>query len=138
MLPKDYVRLRLSGDSAIDMADASGTLLLDVAKRRWSNEIFAKTGIDLATLPKLFESQDIAAPFPKPARKSPGFVAALRLLRARAIKLLALLESASRAPELSARLLELPASSSPQPIGLRSIRKDVCTRSATRFRIAGT
>jgi xylulokinase len=36
MLPKDYVRFRLTGERAIDMADASGTLLLDVAHRRWS------------------------------------------------------------------------------------------------------
>ena len=36
MLPKDYVRFRMTGERAIDMADASGTLLLDVARRRWS------------------------------------------------------------------------------------------------------
>jgi xylulokinase len=39
MLPKDYVRFRLTGERAIDMADASGTLLLDVANRRWSTEV---------------------------------------------------------------------------------------------------
>ena len=39
MLPKDYVRLRLTGERAIDVADASGTLLLDVAQRRWSDEV---------------------------------------------------------------------------------------------------
>ena len=59
MLPKDYVRLRLTGESAIDVADASGTLLLDVAHRTWSNEVLSKTGIDLKLLPKLFESQEI-------------------------------------------------------------------------------
>jgi xylulokinase len=59
MLPKDYVRLRLTGESAIDMADASGTLMLDVAKRAWSGEILSKTGIDPQMLPKLFESQEI-------------------------------------------------------------------------------
>ncbi len=59
MLPKDYVRLRLSGESAIDVADASGTLLLDVAGRKWSPEILSKTGIDAAWLPKLYESQEI-------------------------------------------------------------------------------
>src|SRR5271165_5464819 len=61
MLPKDYVRLRLTGDSAIDVADASGTLLLDVAKRAWSGEILSKTGIDPQMLPKLFESQEICS-----------------------------------------------------------------------------
>ena len=39
MLPKDYVRYRMTGERAIDMADASGTLLLDVANRRWSKEM---------------------------------------------------------------------------------------------------
>src|SRR4051795_2727515 len=44
MLPKDYVRFRLTGERAIDMADASGTLLLDVTNRRWSDEVLSKTG----------------------------------------------------------------------------------------------
>ena len=39
LLPKDYVRLRLTGEHAIDVADASGTLLFDVAHRRWSDEV---------------------------------------------------------------------------------------------------
>ena len=39
LLPKDFVRLRLSGEYATDVADASGTLMLDVAHRRWSQEI---------------------------------------------------------------------------------------------------
>ncbi len=39
LLPKDYVRLRLTGEHAIDVADASGTLLFDVAGRRWSTEV---------------------------------------------------------------------------------------------------
>lgn len=59
MLPKDYVRFRLTGERAIDMADASGTLLLDVSHRRWSNEALAKTGIDPALLPALFESPQV-------------------------------------------------------------------------------
>jgi len=46
MLPKDYVRFRLTAERAIDMADASGTLLLDVARRTWSAEVLSKTGID--------------------------------------------------------------------------------------------
>src|SRR5262245_19015031 len=56
MLPKDYVRLRLTGERAIDMADASGTLLLDVAHRRWSQEMLEATGIDERLLPALYES----------------------------------------------------------------------------------
>jgi xylulokinase len=59
MLPKDYVRFRLTGDRAIDMADASGTLLLDVAHRRWSQVMLKASGIDERLLPKLFESPDV-------------------------------------------------------------------------------
>jgi xylulokinase len=60
MLPKDYVRLKLTGRFGMDMADASGTLLLDVAGRRWSTEVADKLGIPLQWLPPLFESNDIA------------------------------------------------------------------------------
>ena len=56
MLPKDYVRFRLTGERATDVADASGTLLLDVAHRKWSIEVLRKAGIDPALLPALYES----------------------------------------------------------------------------------
>src|SRR5258707_13932259 len=59
MLPKDYVRFRLTGDRAIDQADASGTLLLDVAKRAWSAEVLSGTGIEKGFLPTLYESPDV-------------------------------------------------------------------------------
>ena len=59
MLPKDYVRFRLTGERAIDMADASGTLLLDVAHRRWSQEMLQAAEIDQALLPALYESPDV-------------------------------------------------------------------------------
>ncbi len=61
LLPKDFVRLRLSGEYAIDMADASGTLMLDVAQRRWSQEIIDAAGLDISMLPRLFESPEICA-----------------------------------------------------------------------------
>ena len=59
MLPKDYVRFRLTGERAIDVADASGTLLLDVARRQWSTEVLSTLEIDRALLPKLYESPDV-------------------------------------------------------------------------------
>jgi len=59
MLPKDYVRFRLTGERAIDVADASGTLLLDVAHRKWSIEVLGKAGIDPALLPPLYESSQM-------------------------------------------------------------------------------
>ena len=59
MLPKDYVRFRLTGERATDMADASGTLLLDVAHRRWSSEMLKAAEVDERWLPGLFESPDV-------------------------------------------------------------------------------
>ena len=60
LLPKDYVRLRLTGEHAIDAADASGTLLFDVANRRWSAEVCAALEIPLDWLPPAHESTAIA------------------------------------------------------------------------------
>jgi xylulokinase len=57
MLPKDYVRFQLTGERAIDMADASGTLMLDVAGRSWSAEVLRRADIDMGMLPALYESQ---------------------------------------------------------------------------------
>lgn len=59
MLPKDYVRFRLTGERAIDVADASGTLLLDVAHRRWSQHMLQAINIPERFLPKLCESPDV-------------------------------------------------------------------------------
>jgi xylulokinase len=59
MLPKDYVRFRLTGERSIDVADASGTLLLDVANRRWSSDILRAAEIDESMLPQLYESQEV-------------------------------------------------------------------------------
>src|SRR5438552_17058441 len=47
LLPKDYVRLPLTGEHAIDAADASGTLLFDVARRRWSDEVCSALEVPL-------------------------------------------------------------------------------------------
>ncbi|HTE62055.1 MAG TPA: xylulokinase [Solirubrobacteraceae bacterium] len=60
MLPKDYVRLRLCGEHATDVADASGTLLLDVARRRWSDEVLDTLELDHAWLPRLLESPEVS------------------------------------------------------------------------------
>ncbi|MCS7460151.1 xylulokinase [Paenibacillus doosanensis] len=60
MLPKDYVRLQLTGEFGMDMADASGTLLLDVANRRWSPEVAERLGIPMEWLPPLYESNAVA------------------------------------------------------------------------------
>ncbi len=60
LLPKDYVRLRLTGEHATDLADASGTLLLDVAHRRWSDEVLAALELPAQWLPSLLESPAVS------------------------------------------------------------------------------
>ena len=59
LLPKDYIRLCLTGERATDVADASGTLLFDVARRRWSAAMLAAAEIDQNYLPAVYESPEI-------------------------------------------------------------------------------
>ena len=61
LLPKDYVRLRLTGERATDAADASGTLLFDVSRRRWSEEVLEALELPDAWLPSAYESPDVPA-----------------------------------------------------------------------------
>lgn len=60
LLPKDYVRYRLTGEYASEVSDASGTLLLDVKARAWSTELLSKLEIDPALLPKVYESEEVS------------------------------------------------------------------------------
>jgi xylulokinase len=59
LLPKDYVRLRMTGELASDMSDSAGTLWLDVAQRRWSDAMLSGTGLDVSHMPALFEGNEI-------------------------------------------------------------------------------
>jgi xylulokinase len=61
LCPKDYVRYRLTGELAMDVQEASGTLLLDVTNRRWSPEVAEAAGIPMSWLPRLFEGPEICA-----------------------------------------------------------------------------
>ncbi len=58
LLPKDYVRLRMTGEKASDLSDAAGTLWVNVAKRAWSPEMLAATGLTEAHMPKLYEGPE--------------------------------------------------------------------------------
>ena len=59
LLPKDYVRYRMTGDYATEVSDASGTLLLDVVNRTWSDRLLGLLEIDKSLLPSLHESPDV-------------------------------------------------------------------------------
>ncbi len=60
LLPKDYLRLHLTGDHATDFADASGTLFLDVGAERWSPAMLAACGLGEAHMPTLHESSAVS------------------------------------------------------------------------------
>ncbi len=59
LLPKDYIRYRLTGEIATEASDAAGTQLMDVPKRRWSGEVLSKLGIDAGLMPGIYESPDV-------------------------------------------------------------------------------
>jgi xylulokinase len=58
LLPKDYVRLCMTGDKASDMSDSAGTLWLDCQARAWSDDMLAATGLALGHMPKLYEGPE--------------------------------------------------------------------------------
>ena len=60
LLPKDYVRFRLTGEFATEVSDASGTLLLDVKNRRWSQALLDKLQLDSSLLPQVYESEEVS------------------------------------------------------------------------------
>jgi xylulokinase len=61
LLPKDWLRLQLSGSHVSEMSDAAGTLWLDVARRRWSPEALALTGLNEGHMPRLVEGSEPSA-----------------------------------------------------------------------------
>ena len=59
LLPKDYLRLRLTGDYATDPSDAAGTLWLDVESRRWSSGMLEACGLGIEHMPELYEGSAV-------------------------------------------------------------------------------
>lgn len=72
LLPKDFVRFRLTGEYATDVSDASGTLLLDVRNRTWCKPLLDKLDIKSSLLPKVFESEDVTGTLSEVAAKQMG------------------------------------------------------------------
>lgn len=60
LLPKDYIRLKLTGEYATEVSDASGMQLMDIAKRDWSGEVLDKLGIERSQLGRMYESQEVS------------------------------------------------------------------------------
>jgi len=74
LLPKDYVRFKLSGTYATEVSDASGTILLDIAKRNWSDEILKGLDISRSVLPEVYESPEISAKVDTEAARLTGLL----------------------------------------------------------------
>ncbi len=72
LLPKDYIRYRLSGEFATEVSDAAGTLMFDVARRKWSEPILSKLSIPSSWLPAVFESVDVCGKVIRPVSDMTG------------------------------------------------------------------
>lgn len=72
LLPKDFVRLRMTGEYATEVSDASGTLLLDVRNRSWCKPLLDKLDISPSLLPKVYESEDVTGTLTEAAAKLLG------------------------------------------------------------------
>lgn len=75
LLPKDYIRLKLTGEYATEVSDASGMQLLDVPNRCWSDEVLHKLGIDKSLLGKVYESPEITGVVTKQVAEMTGLKA---------------------------------------------------------------
>jgi xylulokinase len=80
LLPKDYIRLRLTGSRATDVADASGTLLFDVANRQWSRPIMEASRLSVELLPKVFESCEISGHISEEGARATGLRAGIPVI----------------------------------------------------------
>jgi xylulokinase len=75
LLPKDYVRFRLTGDKATDVADASGTLMFDVANRVWSGTVLDEMEIDASLMPRSYESPEVTGAVSREGAEATGLKA---------------------------------------------------------------
>jgi xylulokinase len=77
LLPKDWLRLQLTGTKVSEMSDAAGTLWLDVAKRDWSDALLAATGLTRAHMPSLIEGPQVSGQLTAGAARELGLTAGI-------------------------------------------------------------
>jgi xylulokinase len=80
LLPKDWLRLQLTGTKVSDMSDAAGTLWLDVAKRDWSDALLAATGLTRAHMPSLVEGHEVSGHLTADAARELGLMAGIAVV----------------------------------------------------------
>lgn len=79
MLPKDYLAYRMTGNFSTDYSDASGTLLLDVRNKCWSEEMLKICHVDISQLPKLYESYEVTGTLRKSVAERLGLKEGVRV-----------------------------------------------------------
>jgi len=77
VMPKDYIRLKLTGEAATDVSEASGTGLFDVKSRRWAEELISKLGFSMSLFPKVYESDEVTGHVTPEAQTITGLPAGL-------------------------------------------------------------
>jgi len=80
LLPKDYLRFKLTGEFATDVSDASGTSMFDVVNRKWSDELMDGLGLDKSILPKAYESAEITGALNAEAAAATGLRAGIPVI----------------------------------------------------------
>ena len=128
LLPKDYIRYRMTGEYATEVGDASGTLLLDVKKRRWNRKLVSLLGLDAAMLPDCYESPEVSGLVHKSARRWSAPAPISRPGR---------WATASSPPGSPARRWAPRASCSCTPTSRPTTRSAGCTRCARPSRASG-
>jgi xylulokinase len=122
LLPKDFVRFRMTGEFATDVSDASGTLLFDVTNRRWSREMLGALEIDASLLPRAYESPEITGEITRETAVLTGLAAGTPVVGG----------AGDQAASAVGNGIVLPGLSRPD-----STRRDAFIRSATRCRASG-
>jgi xylulokinase len=126
LLPKDWLRFRLTGEYVAEMSDGAGMLLMDVARRRWSPAMLKACRIDESFLGRLIEGSEIAGAVTAVAAAELGIPAGVPVVGAASLP--------ARPPSPSAR----PAWFSPPPGATAPTSRAACTLSATPSPRPGT
>ena len=137
LLPKDWMRLRLTGEHVAEMSDASGTLWLDVGARAWSPELLAATGLDLAMMPRLVEGSAPSGTLRRAVADAWGLPPDTVVAGGGGDNAAGAIGVGSSAPATrSSRSGPRASTSSPAPPSRRR-RAPPCMRSATAYRTPG-
>ncbi len=131
LLPKDFIRYRLTGGLATDASDAAGTLLLDLAARDWSDEMLGALAIPRAWLPRVHEGPEVTGSISSAGARASGLPEGLPVVAGGGDNAAAAIGSGVIRPGTGLVSLGTSGVCSRRAAGSRSTRAGLCTRSAT-------